>query len=328
MNNTLLLFMFSPNVDTYVNPITYCFENLDVTTIHLVHVKDAITGLTKDEHAYTLSNRVWEQLIALSNGKYINFSSDLKINTSDYSQISLSNQNTDIYKRVCNGLSSRQVHSVSYQDLKEGIEKIVKQNYGTGNCFLDVTAATKVPSIELFSIALALNISNFCVFELDERPDPSEPSKSLYHNVAKKHNEKLPRDMYKYTNLFLNHPIQASYSNLINSIDTDNKSVFIENTKLRLAELAKSEVDRAFRLAVFGMIFAWIFIFWLIQRIGWEFLEPWTYLIALATVIANYLYFAVKRHEFSPAAIYYKSLEDRKEKLFYKFGIKESQTTT
>lgn len=59
----------------------------------------------------------------------------------------------------------------------------------------------------------------------------------------------------------------------------------------------------------------------LIYRIGWETMEPWTYLISIITLIGIYGYFAFTKREFSPRAIYEHLIERKKVKNYAEAGF-------
>lgn len=217
MSKTLVIFMFSPNVDTYVNSISFCHDQMGINKVRLVHVKNAITGLESDTQASIVSNRIWNQIQSLSEGKYIYFprffnSQDgvpsKQSKKEEFEVEEISDGNINIYQRVHGRLLDRHLLAVDYQNLKDEVASIIKAQGGNDSCILDVTAATKVPSIDIFAITLALGLKNLCVFELDEPPNREAPHKSLYHALAQS-------QKFKYTDLLSTPPVQASHGSLV-----------------------------------------------------------------------------------------------------------------
>lgn len=217
MSKTLVIFMFSPNVDTYVNCISFAYDKMEVSKVCLVHVKNAVTGLESDKQASDVSNRIWLQIQSLSEGKYIYFpqlsrspdNASKEHSVHDESDVEdLPDSNIEIYQRIHGRLLDRQLLTVDYQNLKDEVASIIKTHGGNDACILDVTAATKVPSIDLFAITIAIGLKNLYVFELDERPDRKVPHKSLYHALAQ-------AQSFKYTNLLSTPPVQASHRELV-----------------------------------------------------------------------------------------------------------------
>lgn len=93
---------------------------------------------------------------------------------------------------------------------------------------------------------------------------------------------------------------------------------FISKTFIRqqIAIVAEAEMRRRVWVAISILATIWILLFFLINRYGWDKMEPWTYLAGLGLAIGSYVYFAVKQREFSPNGIYQSALEDRKLQLY------------
>ncbi|HEX7315319.1 MAG TPA: COR domain-containing protein [Pyrinomonadaceae bacterium] len=66
---------------------------------------------------------------------------------------------------------------------------------------------------------------------------------------------------------------------------------------------------------------AWLALAGLIYRLGWDVMEPWTYLIGTGVPILTYLYFAFTQQEVSPAAIYQHIVERRRRQLYRSNGF-------
>ena len=115
--------MFSRNVDTYINVIAHCYDKLHVEKIVFVHVRNTKTGLSTEEEANTVFNRVWAQLESLSKGIYIDY------RQSEPTHHAISDSGIDIYKRIHGQSITKVQEHVDYTKLKKETENIVK-NYG------------------------------------------------------------------------------------------------------------------------------------------------------------------------------------------------------
>jgi hypothetical protein len=103
-------------------------------------------------------------------------------------------------------------------------------------------------------------------------------------------------------------------------VDKDINTL-IESVKKQLTRVAQQEVNRQLWITIGIMTALLVTISLLIQKLGWDVLEPWTYLFGITLVIGGYVYFAIKQQEFSPVAIYQHALEARKKQLFQTFGV-------
>jgi len=93
------------------------------------------------------------------------------------------------------------------------------------------------------------------------------------------------------------------------------------NIKVELAKIARSEINRRLWAFILALVIAWALLFYLIQRFGWNTLDPWIYLLEFGIAIGGYAYFAVKQREFSPLTIYQHALAAKKKYLFRLFDI-------
>jgi hypothetical protein len=209
MARTLLLFLFSKRVDPYVNAIAHTYDKLGIGSVRLIHVRGAKTALS-DSEASALSNQIWSEIESLSKGEYIDFSAGSLEGVSAVSlprrQVNQSSR-IDVYRRINEQLLDRRLVPLMYSDLKEGLELILKDCGGAQNCIVDLTAASKVPGIDIFSICLALGVQFMFTFELSDRPDPRKPEESLYHSLAP--------DAYGYTCLAESPAVKATQRALL-----------------------------------------------------------------------------------------------------------------
>ena len=185
MTKTLLIFLFSDRIDPYVNVIAHTFDKMQVDAVKLIHIKDTKTGLSEKQASWVYNN-IWNLIEALSEDYYIDYSNYTKLEsqggTTSRQELKQKN-NLDIYKRINERLTEQSLVRLDYSELKEGLSQIIKNVGGSKFCLLDLTSATKVPSIDIFSVCLALGVKSVYTFELVDRPDPKNPEASLYHSL-------------------------------------------------------------------------------------------------------------------------------------------------
>ena len=76
-----------------------------------------------------------------------------------------------------------------------------------------------------------------------------------------------------------------------------------------------------------------IFVFFLLaiianHQFGWGTLEPWTYIIGLLVFALSYIYFAVKKKEFSPRALYDDAVNRKKTQFYQEYGVNLDELET
>ncbi|MBL8161472.1 MAG: hypothetical protein JNJ61_05750 [Anaerolineae bacterium] len=231
MSKTLFLFLFSPNPDSYINAICYAYEKLDVKKVKLIHVKGAKTALS-DKDAPLVKNRIWSQIEGLSKGEYIVFPKDLT--ALDRSQKQLNNATRiDVYRRIQEDFLDDGVVDIHYDKLKEGLDSVFRKYGGTKpkNYVVDLTSGAKAPTIDIFSVCLALGVDQIYIFELADTPDRANPENSLYHA--------LPADKFSYTCLTKSAAVMAG------------RAAFLRKRSLRWAVMLISLVVWATSTAFF-----------------------------------------------------------------------------
>lgn len=185
MTKTLFIFLFSPQVDSYVNAIAYTYDEMKIEAVRLVYVKGTTTELT-DSKASTLSNQIWSRIESLKN-------------------------QAKIYEQINERLLDRQLIPIEYSDLKSRLSQITKRQGNLRNCIIDLTGATKVPSIDVFSVCLALGVKSIYTFELAKKPDSKLPS----YNPDNFLYDALSKNDYSYTCLSNTEPVRASQASLL-----------------------------------------------------------------------------------------------------------------
>jgi len=185
MANTLFLFLFSYNPDSYVNVITYTYDKMDIDKIKLVYIKGIATGL-KAAQASNLSTKIWSRVAELQDKH-------------------------PIYKNVNERLLDRQLVPIEYRNIKNDLNQVLKGQISFKNCIIDITGATKVPSIDIFSICLALGANSIYTFELFKKQNEDDPTYNLdnllYHSLSEKD--------YSYTCVSNTEPVKSSQASLL-----------------------------------------------------------------------------------------------------------------
>ncbi len=185
MAKTLFLFLFSSQVDSYVNAIAYTYDEMRIEAVRLVYVKGTTTELT-DSKASTLSNQIWSRIDSLKD-------------------------KAKIYEQINERLLDRQLLPIEYSELKNRLSQITKRQGSLRNCVVDLTGATKVPSIDVFSVCLALGIKSIYTFELAKKPNYRDPR----YNPDNFLYDKLNKNDYSYTCVSDTEPVRASRASLL-----------------------------------------------------------------------------------------------------------------
>jgi hypothetical protein len=181
MSKTLFLFLFSNRPDSYINAMAHTFDRMQVEAVTLIYIKGAKTGLS-DAEASTISNRTWSRLEELAGM-------------------------AEVYRRMNERILNRHLVPITYNILKDQLNQLTKKHGGAKNCIIDLTGAAKAPSIDIFSVCLALGIKSVHLFELVDWPDPKNPDASLYHALGE--------SGYSYQCLTSTDPVRASQSALL-----------------------------------------------------------------------------------------------------------------
>lgn len=97
------------------------------------------------------------------------------------------------------------------QILKTVLVKLQKKQGSLRNCIVDLTGATKVPSIDVFSVCLALGIRSIYTFELAKKPNYGDPN----YNPNDFLYDALNKNDYSYTCVSDTEPVRASQASLL-----------------------------------------------------------------------------------------------------------------
>jgi internalin A len=101
--------------------------------------------------------------------------------------------------------------------------------------------------------------------------------------------------------------LEVTYSALITRLSDLRKH------KNSLDKKANNSTRRDLLLFVMGVLLPFYgCLAWLTYKFGWNAMEPYTYFLGSAAIIGSYIFFAISRKEWSPAAIYDQVVEARK----------------
>jgi hypothetical protein len=158
---TLILFIQSENVDSYVNPITHCVNKEQVTQIYFVGNKD-ISGkeFELQEIAEKLRNRI----------------DTLSENHQEYKDPSK-------YFPGKEKINSRIIR-IPLETPQEVISIFRDQNINITESIIDVTGCTKLLACSILTAFISSGINHICHFELATKVSKSDWNKSkLYHDL-------------------------------------------------------------------------------------------------------------------------------------------------
>ena len=69
------------------------------------------------------------------------------------------------------------------------------------------------------------------------------------------------------------------------------------------------------------LVAIWSVLALLIYRLGWDVMEPWTYLVGFGVVLVGYGYLAATQRELSPIAMYQRAIEWKRKKNYHDNGF-------
>src|SRR5437868_159258 len=165
MTSPLLVFIGSSNVGPYINVMANSVDKHDVDRIALINVLESPSGQQVDFADF--DNRVlWDTLCGLVEGRYKDRGQEFPIP-----------KDCEAYKKLKHIFgNSHFLHTVNYQFLRNGIEKL-KNIYGT-DAIVDVSGVPKRVAIDILTACLAVGISNVMLFELKK---PMGGVQALYY---------------------------------------------------------------------------------------------------------------------------------------------------
>lgn len=131
----------------------------------------------------------------------------------------------------------------------------------------------------------------------------------------------------------LRNELREVIGNRFNDLSTEHEKNDPEDHSLSLAKLkdvldkdAEKKVKQKVWLFVVVTVSFWLLIIFLVWRLGWDVMEPWTYVIGIPILLIEYLYFAFTQQQLSPQAIYEQLLKTEKQKKYRHYGLKVVET--
>ncbi len=188
---SLYIFATTERPDAYINAVCYGVEHLDISSVHVVVVKNEKEAGYYPRPATILGN-ISRQLSALSEYKYINYS-----NSQQKSDL-IANYQADSYKKGLQILNDSENSSVSLN--VEDLSPYLSEKISYGDCIFDVSALKKHLLIDVVAILLSLEFSQVYAFELKKKP--SFNVDDIYH--------KLEKHDFSYQNLTSSINVQKS----------------------------------------------------------------------------------------------------------------------
>jgi hypothetical protein len=174
MARSLLVFIGSPAVGSYINAMANSVEKYEVDDIALIKVVGSPSQGEID--ADTVNQTLIDTVYGLVDGIY----RELDQKALAYRESPAPKaKNCDAYKKLKNIFrDSYHVKKVNHQLLRENIEKL-KDIYGA-NAIIDVSGATKKDAIDVLTACLAVGMRYVMLFELNK---PPRGEATLYHNL-------------------------------------------------------------------------------------------------------------------------------------------------
>jgi hypothetical protein len=182
MPKTLLLFLTSPTVDTYVNAIAHAYDKLEVDRYIVVRVKNSPATLRDErEKPQEIRDRILTQIGLLAKGKY----ADRQLPSAP---------ELSIYQRMYDGLKLGD-EEIDYTNLRIELVGLIKKYGGTNQCIVDLTGASKSLAVDIVVMCLAIKLNMVFMFDLNVKIDRNRPEDFLYHRLR----QNFDYDYYQFT---------------------------------------------------------------------------------------------------------------------------------
>lgn len=178
MGRSLLIFVGTPGVGSYINAMSNAVNKYDVERIALVNVIESPSGQLIDfEHFANETLR--DTLRGLVEGIY----REAKREGTGYQETQIPEaKECEAYKKLKHVFgNSHSLEKVSYPFLTHDIEKL-KDTYGP-DPIIDLSGAPKRVAIDILTACLAAGISDVMIFELENHMLAKSSQAKLYHNL-------------------------------------------------------------------------------------------------------------------------------------------------
>ncbi len=178
MKKSLLLFLCSPTIDTYINSMTHAIDKHGIDHIVLVNLREipsgkqiefeefkgelekVILGLTKNIYFFKDKDGKWQQENVQIPNKFLGY---------------------ELLRKVfCNSLDLR---SVGYDFLRKNLKQLISEYENKGDFIIDLSGIPKRASIDVFMACSTIGVEKIVTFELKKKP---EKFNTLYNNLETK----------------------------------------------------------------------------------------------------------------------------------------------
>jgi hypothetical protein len=281
----LYIFSTSENPDPYINVMAHCvanYENLNQVFLLGITGDRRKVSLERDK-LERLKQNIDEQLDSLVSRKY------LRRKGKDIEEVEIEIESIDCqtYSRLKDLDIS--IKALIFDDLEQEISKLLSSEDSILHVF-DVTTVLKSYLVDIYTILRFRNISSIYSFELFNKR--SYDDKELIHNQEYKKNYDfvcLATSSHTSSKIIVGQDSVISESEF-NKLQSEIHSLKADYNSLE--DTLANDFARFFVFAYFLLLMLyWVWSCWNIftQPEGWNRVEPISFLITLAWVLASYL---------------------------------------
>lgn len=178
MSRTLITFIGSSNVGTYLNTISHLSDKYDIEKIIFISLTEAPLEIYIDIDKI-ITAELYEVISELAENKYKGKS------------LNLSEEERKIYYKAKEIMSrNKRIRTVNYNFFNSELEKIIKD--AKEDVIFDITALPKRIGIDVFVELLSIGFNNIINFEI-KNPKKAKNTENgfLYHSLVKENNYEL-----------------------------------------------------------------------------------------------------------------------------------------
>jgi len=167
MARSLLVFIGSPNVDSYINAMSRSVDEYKIEEIVLIKVAGlrSLENIEANKVKKNIENAVLELVDGIYRDKGVAIQAPGSKNFKNYEQVN------DLFNR------SLGIKTIESDSLRDEIAKL-KNKYGQ-DTICDISGMPKKPAIEVWTACLAIGLE-VTFFELNRKPSGAD---TLYHNL-------------------------------------------------------------------------------------------------------------------------------------------------
>lgn len=189
MPRTLIIFIGSSNVGTYLNTISHLSDKYNIEKIIFISLIEAPLEINIDIDK-TISLDLCKDFSQLSNGKYTKKTSG---SSDEEITVNLSDEDKKIYLKANEIISRKKIiHTVNYNFFNSEIKKIIKEEAKSEDIIFDITALPKRIGIDVFVKLLSSGFNNVINFEIKNTKKANNTENGfLYHSLVRENNYEL-----------------------------------------------------------------------------------------------------------------------------------------